>query len=126
MNSLIIGCYKEGYLVKKGHRRKNWNRRFFVLMDGVLSYFESEQSFRENVNNSKGSIKLNEYTVHDCVNSAGAGYKFCFYLLSKDKPFLVRAENQNDKSDWLEILSIVMRKGDPLDYEVVENQTLRR
>jgi len=37
-------CYKEGYLVKKGHRRRNWQRRFFVLKDGVLQYYENENS----------------------------------------------------------------------------------
>jgi len=71
-------CYKEGYLVKKGHRRKNWNRRFFVLNECVLSYFESEQSWRENQNSSKGSLKLTDYTVHDCVIVQGLDINFVF------------------------------------------------
>lgn len=34
---------KTGYAVKQGAVRKNWKRRFFVLHEGGLSYFKSEQ-----------------------------------------------------------------------------------
>ena len=108
--------------MKKGHRRKNWNRRFFVLQDTNLHYFEDEKSFRDNgMNASKGSIKLIDYTVHDCINN-NDGYKFCFYLMSKNKPFLVRAENQQDKDDWLEIISVISKRSDPIDYNSVADK----
>jgi hypothetical protein len=34
--------HKEGYMVKKGHRRRNWNRRFFILKNGILYYFDAD------------------------------------------------------------------------------------
>lgn len=34
--------HKEGYMVKKGHRRRNWNRRFFILKNGTLYYFDAD------------------------------------------------------------------------------------
>jgi hypothetical protein len=42
---LIVGdeaADKSGWLHKKGHVRTNWNRRFFVLVDGFLLYFGSQ------------------------------------------------------------------------------------
>ena len=35
---------KKGYLVKRGHIRKNWKRRSFELTSDALSYYESETS----------------------------------------------------------------------------------
>ena len=34
-----IKVHKEGYLVKRGFRRKNWKRRWFVLTSWTLRYF---------------------------------------------------------------------------------------
>lgn len=30
-----------GFLWKKGHRVKNWKRRWFILRDAYLAYFEA-------------------------------------------------------------------------------------
>jgi hypothetical protein len=32
---------QSGYLIKQGHRVKNWKRRWFVLKGNTLSYFKS-------------------------------------------------------------------------------------
>jgi len=45
--------YKEGYMVKKGHKRRNWNRRFFVLREGFLYYFDNEETARVSVEKQK-------------------------------------------------------------------------
>ena len=37
---IIEGILKKGFLEKKGHRRKNWNRRYFVLKMAALSYYD--------------------------------------------------------------------------------------
>jgi len=38
------GIFKKGNLVKKGGRRKNWKKRWFVLKNGALIYYESKES----------------------------------------------------------------------------------
>lgn len=35
------GCFKEGFLNKKGEKLNTWKRRYFVLQNGKLMYFET-------------------------------------------------------------------------------------
>ncbi|TNN86607.1 Switch-associated protein 70 [Liparis tanakae] len=39
---LILDVLKQGYLMKKGHKRKNWTERWFVLRPDALSYYACE------------------------------------------------------------------------------------
>lgn len=45
----------QGYLMKKGHKRKNWNERWFVLKPSSMSYYVSED-----LAEWKGDIFLDE------------------------------------------------------------------
>ena len=38
------GIFKKGSLVKKGGRRKNWKKRWFILKEGALIYYESNEN----------------------------------------------------------------------------------
>jgi len=40
----VNGVLKRGYLVKKGAKRKNWKRRWFVLKSDEMSYYESYET----------------------------------------------------------------------------------
>ena len=39
---MIKGILKKGFLEKKGHVRKNWKRRYFVLQMTTLKYYEDK------------------------------------------------------------------------------------
>ena len=43
MDLLVNGVLKKGYLTKKGHVRKNWKRRFFVLKTDSLHYYRDRE-----------------------------------------------------------------------------------
>ena len=43
MDLLVNGVLKKGYLTKKGHLRKNWKRRFFVLKTDSLHYYRDRE-----------------------------------------------------------------------------------
>lgn len=45
----------QGYMMKKGHRRKNWTERWFVLKPNIISYYVSED-----LKDKKGDILLDE------------------------------------------------------------------
>ena len=46
----VCGVLKKGYLVKKGHVRKNYKRRWFVLQRTIMSYYESRKNMEKKVN----------------------------------------------------------------------------
>ena len=55
-------------MIKKGHRRKNWTERWFVLKPNIISYYVSED-----LKDKKGDILLDE---NCCVEVRVNGYLF--------------------------------------------------
>eukprot|EP01138_Halocafeteria_seosinensis_P010314 gb/GECG01010532.1/.p1 GENE.gb/GECG01010532.1/~~gb/GECG01010532.1/.p1 ORF type:complete len:1508 (+),score=240.78 gb/GECG01010532.1/:1-4524(+) len=53
---------KEGYMVKKGHLRKNWKRRFFSLTPQNLAYFKKAGG------KAKGIYSLLGSSVRECTS----------------------------------------------------------
>eukprot|EP00944_MAST-04C_sp_MAST-4C-sp1_P003511 g3511.t1 len=41
-----VGIYKQGWLHKKGGKRTNWNRRWFILKRDAMYYFKAPESIR--------------------------------------------------------------------------------
>jgi hypothetical protein len=52
-------------MMKKGHKRKNWTERWFVLKPNIISYYVSED-----LKDKKGDILLDE---NCCVEVSGRG-----------------------------------------------------
>ena len=48
-DEIVFGVMRKGYLFKKGHKRKNWSRRWFVLQRNVLTYHTSRDKLDEKV-----------------------------------------------------------------------------
>lgn len=42
-DEIVNGVIKKGYLTKKGHKRRNWKRRWFILQRTIMKYFESRE-----------------------------------------------------------------------------------
>ncbi len=55
---LTVGAIREGWLLKRGAKRKNWQKRWFVLTRGEISYFTSN-----NKQNRKGQLLLSTAAV---------------------------------------------------------------
>lgn len=51
----IESSISQGYMWKKGHRRKNWTERWFVLKPNIISYYVSED-----LKDKRGDIALDE------------------------------------------------------------------
>ena len=51
-DEIIDGILKKGYLTKKGHKRKNWKRRWFILEKTVVKYFECKENPVQKVYNT--------------------------------------------------------------------------
>lgn len=48
-----VTCFFKGYMMKKGHKRKNWTERWFLLKPSLISYYVSED-----LTEKKGDILL--------------------------------------------------------------------
>jgi len=83
---------KEGYLTKEGSSWKTWNKRFFQIKGGILSYYESEQ----NMESAKGS-----YDLSGCALLTTEG---CNIIIrdtnNNDKCLKMKAETEDEAKAW--------------------------
>ena len=87
---------KEGYLKKMGAVNKAWKKRYFILQGSNLFYFKK-----------KGGQPLNSISIIDCFASPTPGdqTEFTLQSLHFDRVFILKAENTNDRVDWIESIS---------------------
>ena len=57
-DSMVLGIIKKGFLVKRGHFRKTWNRRYFVLRLTSLRYYEDKDQTK---------LKVCQCAVEQCT-----------------------------------------------------------
>uniref|UniRef100_A0A8C2RG19 Switch-associated protein 70 n=1 Tax=Capra hircus TaxID=9925 RepID=A0A8C2RG19_CAPHI len=97
-NELILDVLKQGYMIKKGHRRKNWTERWFVLKPNIISYYVSED-----LKDKKGDILLDE---NCCVESLPDkdGKKCLFLIKCFDKTFEISASDKKKKQEWIQAI----------------------
>ena len=55
----------QGYMWKKGHMRRNWTERWFVLKPSSMTYYVSEQ-----LKDQRGAIQLDKTCVVEVSPSA--------------------------------------------------------
>uniref|UniRef100_A0A673JJM8 Switch-associated protein 70 n=1 Tax=Sinocyclocheilus rhinocerous TaxID=307959 RepID=A0A673JJM8_9TELE len=95
---LILDMLKQGYMMKKGHKRKNWTERWFLLKPNLISYYVSED-----LTEKKGDILLDG---NCCVESLPdkEGKKCLFYVKCSDKSFEISASDKKKKQEWIQAI----------------------
>lgn len=88
---------REGYLTKLGQIRKSWRVRWFILKNGVLSYYKTKQS-RKPIK----SLDMREATVVEYDNSKNKD--FCFRIDFPSRSLYVYANSVEDCQQWVELL----------------------
>ncbi|MBN3322433.1 SWP70 protein, partial [Atractosteus spatula] len=93
---LIMDVLKQGYMMKKGHKRKNWTERWFLLRPSAISYYVSED-----LTEKKGDITLDG---NCCVESLPdkEGKKCLFIIKCTDKCFEISASDKKKKPEWIQ------------------------
>eukprot|EP01129_Flabellula_baltica_P011194 TRINITY_DN4848_c0_g1_i1.p1 TRINITY_DN4848_c0_g1~~TRINITY_DN4848_c0_g1_i1.p1 ORF type:complete len:795 (+),score=169.87 TRINITY_DN4848_c0_g1_i1:16-2400(+) len=99
-----------GYLVKeggKGHNVKNTKKRWFVLRDGFLDYYEENPVIYKgkDVNNLKGRIFLCGCAVEDTKKPLSVS-------LQSVKEYILKAQTQEEIECWKNALSFAIAKAD--------------
>ncbi|KAJ4918507.1 hypothetical protein JOQ06_003388 [Pogonophryne albipinna] len=100
---LILDVLKQGYMMKKGHKRKNWTERWFVLRPNSLSYYACEDLVEK-----KGDIILDPTC---CVESLPdkEGKKCMFIIKCTDKSFEISASDIKKKQEWLQAIQTCLQ-----------------
>ena len=90
---------KEGYLDKKGKGqsmfgRRNWKKRYFIVGDGLLEYYESVQE------SLQGSSPINKLILgrQDTVESTGEA---SFVIITATRTLHLCASSKQEKEDWI-------------------------
>ncbi|XP_071768299.1 switch-associated protein 70 [Centroberyx gerrardi] len=95
---LILDVLKQGYMMKKGHKRKNWTERWFVLRPNSMSYYVCED-----LTDKKGEIVLDR---NCCVESLPdkEGKKCLFIIKCPDKSYEISASDKKKKQEWIQAI----------------------
>jgi len=84
----------KGFLVKQGYYIRSWKKRFFVLKEGKIYYFEGERE-----NDPRGMIDLSECTVAPASQKTGKEYSFGIFH-PRNRTFLLYADKEEDLKEW--------------------------
>ncbi|CAF3684350.1 unnamed protein product [Rotaria sordida] len=113
---------KEGWLWKQGGRVRNWKRRWFIITDGFLFYFES----RAESDSPRGVIPLVDVAVREIDDDRTKQYCFEIFPLTGDKVkaskaapgeigkwieghhtvYRMSASSEDERKDWIRALRI--------------------
>nr|XP_055069411.1 switch-associated protein 70 isoform X2 [Misgurnus anguillicaudatus] len=94
----ILDVIKQGYMAKKGHKRKNWTERWFELHLTYISYYVNEDLVEQ-----KGCILLDR---NCCVESLPEkdGKKNLFLIRCVEKSFEINAPDKKTKQEWIQAI----------------------
>ncbi|XP_072040455.1 cytohesin-1-like isoform X2 [Amphiura filiformis] len=121
---------KEGWLMKQGGRYRNWKRRWFILTDNCLYYFEFTTD-----KEPRGIIPLENLQIREVEDKSK---QHCFELYASDgreiikacktdadgkvvegkhQTYRMQASTQEEKDDWIKVITASIAK-DPF-YEML-------
>lgn len=130
---------KEGWLLKQGGRVKSWKRRWFILNDNCLYYFEYTTD-----KEPRGIIPLENLQVRE-VNDKSK--KFCFELYpanadidkikackttadgklieGRHKVYRISATSWEDRLEWMKVIRASIAQNPFLDFLVERKKSIK-
>ncbi|XP_034719783.1 differentially expressed in FDCP 6 homolog [Etheostoma cragini] len=107
LNEVFLEMYhnvlKRGYMWKKGHVRRNWTERWFVLNPSSVVYYVSED-----MKDKKGEIQLNKNCVIEPIADK-EGKRCLFCVKTHNKTFEMSASDQRQKVEWTQAIQTALR-----------------
>uniref|UniRef100_A0A7N6AGN0 Switch-associated protein 70 n=1 Tax=Anabas testudineus TaxID=64144 RepID=A0A7N6AGN0_ANATE len=110
---LILDVLKQGYMMKKGHKRKNWTERWFMLKPNCISYYVGEDLAEK-----KGDIVLDGNCSVESIQDK-EGKKCLFFVKSSQKSFEISASDKKKKQEWIQAIQncvSLLRQGRPAPH----------
>ncbi|XP_077956503.1 differentially expressed in FDCP 6 homolog isoform X2 [Gasterosteus aculeatus] len=94
---------KRGYMWKKGHVRRNWTERWFVLKPSSMAYYVSE-----NLRDKKGEIQLDKSCIVEPIADR-EGKRCLFCVKTHNRTFEMSASDQRQKVEWTQAIQTALR-----------------
>jgi PH domain len=88
---------KSGYLYKRGEKRKNWKKRWFVLRSAKLYYYKNEKEYQ--------LLRFIDMTeVHTIAAVELKKVEYCFGISTSKRQYYVRATSAKEMQSWVDAL----------------------
>ncbi|PWN33647.1 PH-domain-containing protein [Meira miltonrushii] len=88
---------KSGYLYKRGEKRKNWKKRWFVLRSAKLYYYKNEKEYQ--------LLRFIDMTeVHTIASVELKKVEHCFGISTSKRQYYVRATSAKEMASWVDAL----------------------
>ncbi|XP_027007157.2 differentially expressed in FDCP 6 homolog [Tachysurus fulvidraco] len=94
---------KKGYMLKKGHVRRNWHERWFVLKPRSLSYYISEDQKEK-----KGEVQLDGCCVLETIPDK-EGKRCLFCVKTPGRTYEMSASDQKQRVEWIQAMQTAIR-----------------
>ena len=114
---------KEGFLFKEGHLRKNFKKRWFVLDEGHLKYFEARGALEP-----IATLVITGAEITSCKVPRPVYYAFRVNTTQQadgHNKYIVAGDSEKESLDWVKALIEEGAKGDILSISVQPKQTKR-
>ncbi|XP_061523282.1 differentially expressed in FDCP 6 homolog [Phycodurus eques] len=94
---------KRGYMWKKGHVRRNWTERWFVLKPSSMAYYVGED-----LKDKRGEIQLDKTCVIEPIPDR-EGKRCLFCVKTHNKTYEMSASDQRQKVEWMQAVQTALR-----------------
>ncbi|XP_062373614.1 differentially expressed in FDCP 6 homolog [Sardina pilchardus] len=111
---------KKGYMLKKGHVRKNWQERWFVLKSGLMEYYVGEE-LRE----KRGEITLDQNCVVEALPDR-EGKRCLFCIKTPGRTYEMSASDLKQRVEWIQATQTALRLTHEGKISLHGEQKLRR
>ncbi|XP_066525369.1 differentially expressed in FDCP 6 homolog [Hoplias malabaricus] len=94
---------KKGYMQKKGHVRRNWQERWFMLKPGIMVYYVNEDQKEK-----KGELQLDgSCTVEIIPDKEGKRCLFC--VKTPGRTYEMSASDLKLRLEWMQAIQTALR-----------------
>ncbi|GFQ79201.1 uncharacterized protein CG43867, partial [Trichonephila clavata] len=93
---------KCGYLTKLGGKLKTWRRRWFVLKNGTLSYYKTQNDVGRK---PQGQILLDDVSRVNRAEGAST-----FEVATSKRTYYLTADSNSTMEEWIKVLQNVIRR----------------
>ncbi|KAI4897757.1 hypothetical protein NFI96_033924 [Prochilodus magdalenae] len=94
---------KKGYMQKKGHVRRNWQERWFVLKPGIVVYYVNED-----LKEKKGEVQLDGSCVVEIIPDK-EGRRCLFCVKTPARTYEMSAPDQKLRLEWIQVMQTAIR-----------------